>query len=114
MNRGFLTELKDKKEVHRRWEQGMATQEEYGDACKDLVRKAKAWLELKPARNVKGIKKGFYKYSISKRKAKENMCPLLTGAQNLIAKDIKKTKELSAFLASVFYRYGWPSGLSDP
>ena len=104
MNRGFLTELKDKKEVHRRWEQGMATQEEYGDACKDLVRKAKAWLELELARNVKGNKKGFYKYSISKRKAKENMCPLLTGARNLIAKDIKKTKELSACLASVFYR----------
>lgn len=76
MNRGFLTELKDKKEVHRRWEQGMATQEEYGDACKDLVSKAKAWLELELARNVKGNKKGF---SISKRKAKEIMCSLEHG-----------------------------------
>lgn len=62
---------------------------------------AKAWLELKLARNVNSNKKGHYKHSISKRKAKENVP---TAHRSMECKDIKKTKELGAFLASVFYR----------
>ncbi|KAK4815375.1 hypothetical protein QYF61_001363 [Mycteria americana] len=38
------------------------------------VRKAKAQLELKLERNVKGNTKGFYSYTDSQGNAKENMC----------------------------------------
>ncbi|KAK4807151.1 hypothetical protein QYF61_024271 [Mycteria americana] len=87
-------------EVKQAWQKASI----YEQGIPDRAQRQKGSTQkLELARNVKGNKKGFYKYSISKRKAKENMCPLLTGARNLIAKDIKKTKELSAFLASVFY-----------
>ena len=51
--------------MHRQCKQGQVTWEEYRDAarlCRDVVRKAKAQLELDLARNVNKNKKGFYRY----------------------------------------------------
>lgn len=58
-----------------------------GCAWRDGVRKAKAQLELKWARRVEDNRKGFLrKYIGSKRKAKENVGPLLSGLGNLVAR----------------------------
>ncbi|KAK4826719.1 hypothetical protein QYF61_010934 [Mycteria americana] len=50
----------------------------------DRVKKVKANLEPDLARHVKGNKKGFYKYMISKRKTRETMDLLLNGAGKLV------------------------------
>lgn len=44
--------------------------------CRDEDGKNKAQLELQLVRSGKGKKNGFYKYTGSKRKAKENVGPL--------------------------------------
>lgn len=41
------------------------------------IRRSKAQLELNVATAVKDNKKGFYKYASNKRRAKENLHPLL-------------------------------------
>lgn len=61
------------------------TWEEYRSivqAFRDHMRKAKAHTELNFTRDVKGSKKGFYKYVSSKRKMKEYASLLLNGAGN--------------------------------
>lgn len=63
------------------------TQEEYRNTvqlCRDGLRKAKIHLELNLAKDVKGNRKGFYKYTCSKRKTRENMASLLNGAGPLL------------------------------
>jgi len=60
------------------WKEGQATWEKYRNvvrACKDATRKAKAHLELKLARALKGNKKSFFKYISSKWKARDNVGP---------------------------------------
>ena len=65
MNKERLAKLRHKKRAHRRWQQRQITWEEYRgtvQACRDVVRKAIALLELNllnVARGVKGNKKGF-------------------------------------------------------
>lgn len=47
--------------MQKRWKQGHVAWEEYSDAvrmCRDGIRKAKAWLELHLARDVKINKRG--------------------------------------------------------
>lgn len=117
MNIEFLTELKHKKDTHKRWKQGQATWEEYKDivhTCMNGVRKAKAQLELKLAREVKGDKKGFYKDIGSKRKAKESECSLLSGAGDLVTKEMEKAEVLNAFFASVFNGKACPQASQVP
>lgn len=77
------------------------TQEEYRDtvpACMDGFRKAKAHLKLNLVKDMKGNKKGFYKY-IGKRKTRENMALLLNGTRNLVQKDMEKAEVVTAFLS---------------
>jgi len=62
MNKEFLTRLKRKKDVYRRWKAGHVTRKKYRDifqACRDAVRKARVQLELNLLRDVKGNKKSF-------------------------------------------------------
>jgi len=87
------------------WKEGQATWEEYRNvvrACRDATRKAKAHLELKLARDVKNNKKGFFNYISSKRKARDNVGPLLNEAGVLVMEDAEKAELLNAFFASVF------------
>ena len=70
--------------------------------CRDSTREAKAHLELKLARDVKNNKKGFFNYISSKRKARDNVGPLLNEAGVLVTEDTEKADLLTVFFASVF------------
>ena len=73
------------------WKEGQATGEEYRNVvreCRDAMRKAKAHLELKLARDVKNNKKGFFNYISSKRKTRDNVGPLLHEAGVLVTEDV--------------------------
>ncbi|GAB0203755.1 mitochondrial enolase superfamily member 1 [Grus japonensis] len=105
MSKELLENLKGKKEVYRMWKKGLATWEEYRNVvrvCGDATRKAKAHLELKLARDVKGNKKDFFKYISSKRKTRENVGPLLNEVGALVMEDTEKAELLNAAFASVF------------
>ncbi|KAK4811175.1 hypothetical protein QYF61_019806 [Mycteria americana] len=105
MNKKLLAKLRNKKEAYRGWKQGRVTREEYRNTvqtCRDEVRKAKAQLELNLARDVKGNKKGFYKYISSKRNTRESGDPLLNEVGDLVTQDMEKAEVLHAFFASVF------------
>ena len=76
----------------------------------EKIRKAKAQLELNLATEVKENWKLSYKYINSKKRAKENLQPLLDVAGNMIIEDKEKAEVLQAFFTSVFLRqtkYPW-------
>lgn len=65
LNCKLLRLPKTKREVYQRWKSEQIPTENYkciARACRDAVRKAKAQLELKFARDVKNYKKGFFMY----------------------------------------------------
>jgi len=94
------------------------TQEEYKGlirSCREEIRKAKAQLELRLATVVRDNKKCFYKYTNTKKRAKENLHPLLDAGGNIGNKDEKKAEVLNAFFASVFRSpTGYPQGSEPP
>ena len=71
--------------------------------CREKIRKAKAQLELSLATKAKENSKCFYKHINSKRKARENLYPLLDAKGNLVTKDRDKAGVLNALFASVFH-----------
>ena len=57
---------------------------------------------LNLVRDMKGNKKGFYQYTNSKRKTRENASPLLNEAGEQVTKDTEKAQPLNAFFALDF------------
>ncbi|KAK4819525.1 hypothetical protein QYF61_006018, partial [Mycteria americana] len=105
LNRELWLELRKKRIVYSLWKKGQATQEDYKGVarlCREKIRRAKAELELNLAAAVKGNKKDFFKYISSKRRAKENLQPLVDGGGITVTKDEEKAEVLDAFFASVF------------
>jgi len=97
LNKELLAEIRWKRKVHGMWKEGQVTWEEYRNvvrACSDATRKAKAHLEIKLARDVKNNKKGFFNYISSKRKARDNVGPLLNEAGVLATEDAEKAELL--------------------
>ena len=81
------------------------TQEDDEDVvrlCREKIRRVKAQLELHLATAVKDNKKCFYKYIINKRRAKENLSPLLDVGRNIVTNNEEKAEVLNATFASVF------------
>jgi len=73
------------------------------------MRKAKAHLELNLARDVKNNKKGFFNYINSKRKARDNVGPLLNEAGVLVKEDAGRATE--CLLCFSLQCQGRPSGI---
>ena len=66
------------------------------------IRKAKAQMELKLAREIKNNKKGFCKYIDQKRQPKESVCPLVNGKGETATTDMEKAEILNELFASAF------------
>ncbi|KAK4818760.1 hypothetical protein QYF61_018932 [Mycteria americana] len=95
LNRELWPELRKKRRVYDLWKKGQATQEDYKDVmrlCREKIRGAKAQLELNLATAVKDNRKCFCKYISNKRRAKENLHPLLDAGGNIVTKDEEKTE----------------------
>jgi len=100
-----LLGLRKSRRVYYLRKKGQATQEEHRGlvrSCREELRKAKAQLELRLATVVRHNKKCFYKYIGNKKRAKENLHPLLDVRGNIVNKDEEKVEVLKAFFASVF------------
>uniref|UniRef100_K7F0W4 Reverse transcriptase domain-containing protein n=1 Tax=Pelodiscus sinensis TaxID=13735 RepID=K7F0W4_PELSI len=113
-----LGELKHKKEAYKKWKLGQMTREEFkgiARECRGVIRKAKAQMELRLAKDVKDNKKGFYRHVNKKKVIREGVQPLMDEGGNLVTDDVGKAEVLNAFFASVFTdKVGsWTSALSD-
>ncbi|KAK4822089.1 hypothetical protein QYF61_009726 [Mycteria americana] len=105
LNRELWLQLRKKRRVCNLWKKGQASQEDYKGVvrlCREKIRRAKAELELNLATAVKDNKKYFFEYISSKRRAKENLQPLVDGGGNTVTKDEEKAEVPNAFFASVF------------
>ncbi|PKU29972.1 hypothetical protein llap_19725 [Limosa lapponica baueri] len=116
LNKELLMGLMKEKRVYHLWKKGQATQE-YRDLVRlyrEKIRKAKAQLDLNLATDIRDNKKSFYKYINNKKRARENLHPLLDAGGNVATKD-KKAEILHAFFASVFYSQpSYPQGVQPP
>ncbi|KAK4826132.1 hypothetical protein QYF61_005284 [Mycteria americana] len=105
LNCELLSLLRTKREAYQRWKSRRIPVENYKGIvrpCRDAVRKAKAQLELKLARDVKNYKKGFFRYINNKQKQKENIGLLLNRRGELVTNNAEKAEVLNTFFTSVF------------
>jgi len=82
-------------------EEGMVDWEEHRDAvqmCRGGIRKAKAWMEVNLARDVKN-NKGLFKYIDHKRQAKESVTPLINEKGGLASSDMERLRYLMSSLS---------------
>ena len=64
MIKELIDKIEGKKKVYEMWKKGLSSWEEHRNifrACRDVMRKAKAKLELNLAKEIKDNKKGFLK-----------------------------------------------------
>ncbi|KAK4806911.1 hypothetical protein QYF61_012632 [Mycteria americana] len=112
--RGIITKgdlMLANEEAYRLWKGIQIAIEDYKNlarACRDAVRKAKAQLELKLAKDVKYNKKGFFRYVSSKQKHREDRGLLLNRAGKLVTTNADKAEILNTFFASVFIGIAGP------
>jgi len=66
--------------------------------CREKIRRAKAYLEINLATTIKDNKKCFYKHINNKRRAKDNLHPLLDVGGNIVTKDEEKAEYLTPYL----------------
>lgn len=72
--------------------------------CKHVgLQIGKAMLNLEM--DVKGNRRGFYKYRKGKRKTKENMGPVLHEARDLVTRDVEKAVGMNTTFTSVYIRH---------
>ncbi|KFV20004.1 hypothetical protein N340_00444, partial [Tauraco erythrolophus] len=105
MNKELLDQLGHKKKAYRGWKQGQVAWEENREivqVTRHQVRKAKALIELNLARDIKGNKKGFYRYASDKKRSRENVGPLQKETGHLATQGAEKADVLNDFFASVF------------
>jgi len=76
--------------------------------------KAKAYLELQLARDVRNNKKGFFNYISSKRTTRNNVGPLLNEVGVLVMEDAEKAELLNAFFTSIFSAKAGPQKPQAP
>jgi len=118
LNKELLLGLRKKRRVNHLWKKGQATPEEYRGLVRshgEEIRKSKAQIELRLAIVVRDKKKCFYKYLNHKKRAKENLHPLLDWGENTANKDDEKAEVLSAFFVSVFNsQTGYSQGTQTP
>jgi len=77
--------------------------------------KGKSPARTQSATVVRDNKKLFYKYINNKKRAKENLHPLLDEGGNIATKDEAKAEVLNAFFASVFSsQTGYSQGIQPP
>ncbi|KAK4832290.1 hypothetical protein QYF61_021689 [Mycteria americana] len=96
LNCELLSLLKTKREVYQRWKSGQILIENYkgiARVCRNAVRKAKAHLELKLARDVKNYKKGFFRRG------------------ELVTNNTEKAEVLNTFFTSAFTSTVGPQAL---
>ncbi|NXU58904.1 LIN1 transcriptase, partial [Turnix velox] len=105
ISKELLDMVRWKKKMYQNWKHERVNWEEYKQVVRgtrEKIRKAKAEVELKLARDIKGNKKNFYKYVNEKRKTRENVGPFHKETGELVTGDLEKAEVLNNFFASVF------------
>ncbi|PKU38767.1 hypothetical protein llap_10927 [Limosa lapponica baueri] len=117
LNRGLWLDLREKRKVYDLWKRGLVTYDQYPGVvkiCGGKIRRAKAQAELNLATTVKDNKKSFFQYINQKRKARENVGPLMNEVGALVVEDTEKAELLNAFFASVFTAKAAPHESQTP
>lgn len=95
MNKELLTKLKQKKKAYKVEATRDTLRGTQRHCLSSQVRKAKARLELHFSRNVKGNKKGYYRYVSDKRKIREIVASLQKEVADLLTSVMGKAEAMT-------------------